>query len=707
MSWQEKTDAEKMRAVLAVLPVSVSNYNEWVQIGMACKNTGLACSEWDAWSKTDADAERYHKGECSRKWRGFKDKGVGVGTAMEICGRHSCEKQVITYYDGESGGKLEVYDWDDELPATEPRQTETREAEAEAEAAIMEPGDDWEPGRQLAEYLAAVFRDGEKFSAVFSATEDKPGKWRPNGSGFVSDVSRIKAKLEEGAEIENILGPYKRDAGAWIRINPVKDTTAGASDQDVEAFRHVLVEADEGTPESQLSSIRRLNLPCSAIVHSGGKSIHAIVKIEADSLDDYKKRVRQLYDACKKGGLLIDEKAGNPARLSRVPGVIRGGHKQFLIATNCGAASWEEWKENAGGSIPIVDAGDWLEHPEPEPEPILKNWLDRGDFGIIVGGSKLKKSFFTLQLAISMAAGRGFLGFGIDKPLKVLYLQYEIKSESFQKRLEAMARAMMIDKGELRGRLLIANMRGLADDCKREEAIRRAIMASKPAVVVIDPVYKMIDGDESDQKTAKEFVKMIDRLMHDTGAAVLGVFHTSKSGRDTATRRAIDAAAGSGVFGRTADSQFLLSPHDLGKNYAILTTECRNYMTPEDMTLHFENGMFTAEAATPAVPPSLDNRKKQQAKQAEITPEVVAGWFAKVGVPMNNQTLRAYLTDAGCGSRVDALEKKISELKQAGVILEDEKRGPRGAKQYRPGPEAEETMRATLTGADDSDIPPF
>ena len=55
----------------------------------------------------------------------------------------------------------------------------------------------------------------------------------------------------------------------------------GCKNSDVEEFRHCLIESDSLPKEEQLRKIRELNLPCSALVDSGGKSIHAIVKIDA------------------------------------------------------------------------------------------------------------------------------------------------------------------------------------------------------------------------------------------------------------------------------------------------------------------------------------------------------------------------------------------------------------------------------------------
>lgn len=69
------------------------------------------------------------------------------------------------------------------------------------------------------------------------------------------------------------------------------------------------------------------------------------MRIDAGSYDEYRKRVDYLYEVCKKNGLEIDRQNRNPSRLSRMPGVMRNGNKQFLIDTNLGKATWAEWKE--------------------------------------------------------------------------------------------------------------------------------------------------------------------------------------------------------------------------------------------------------------------------------------------------------------------------------------------------------------------------
>ena len=97
--------------------------------------------------------------------------------------------------------------------------------------------------------------------------------------------------------------------------------------------------------EEQHAMIRELELPVAALVSSGGKSLHAIVRIEAGSFEEYRSRVDYLYAVCEKNGLKVDRQNRNPSRLSRLPGVMRRGKKQFLLASNIGKASWSEWRD--------------------------------------------------------------------------------------------------------------------------------------------------------------------------------------------------------------------------------------------------------------------------------------------------------------------------------------------------------------------------
>lgn len=133
-------------------------------------------------------------------------------------------------------------------------------------------------------------------------------------------------------DIGATIGDWKPECGTWIRFNPLDGE--GVKNENVTKFRYALVESGILPISEQDILFRKLELPIAALVHSGGKSLHAIVHIDADSYEEYRKRVEYLYDFLEKHGVSIDKQNRNPSRLSRMPGVSRNGNRQYLVATN-------------------------------------------------------------------------------------------------------------------------------------------------------------------------------------------------------------------------------------------------------------------------------------------------------------------------------------------------------------------------------------
>ncbi len=189
------------------------------------------------------------------------------------------------------------------------------------------------------------------------------------------------------------------ECGAWIRFNPLNGQ--GVKNDCVADYRYALVESDNISVAQQNSIMHDLKLPIAAIVFTGGKSLHAIVRVEAGSFKEYRERVEFLYSICDKNGLHVDRNCRNLSRLSRLPGVMRNGKKQFLVETNTGFSSWQEWKEwieSVNDDLPdFVDMADALENmPELAP-PLIKNVLRQEHKMLLAGPSKAGKSFVLIR----------------------------------------------------------------------------------------------------------------------------------------------------------------------------------------------------------------------------------------------------------------------------------------------------------------------
>lgn len=198
---------------------------------------------------------------------------------------------------------------------------------------------------ELIRYLETLFEPGENVGYVVKSWQNEKGKYVPKDRG---NWDRTAGQLiEELAQCQDdigaVFGDYDPEGGAWIRFNPLDGN--GVRNENVTEYRYALVESDGMEIEKQNAVIRELELPVACLVHSGGKSLHAIVRIDAADYSEYRKRVDYLYDVCQKNGMKVDTQNRNPSRLSRMPGVMRGEKKQFIVDTNIGKESWSQWKE--------------------------------------------------------------------------------------------------------------------------------------------------------------------------------------------------------------------------------------------------------------------------------------------------------------------------------------------------------------------------
>lgn len=79
------SDQERAIAMLEFIPVVNLSYDEWLNVGIALKNTGNSVSDWEQWSKAD---DRFKQGECESKWKGFVRNGLTIATIHDLAQKH-------------------------------------------------------------------------------------------------------------------------------------------------------------------------------------------------------------------------------------------------------------------------------------------------------------------------------------------------------------------------------------------------------------------------------------------------------------------------------------------------------------------------------------------------------------------------------------------------------------------------------------------
>ena len=111
--------------------------------------------------------------------------------------------------------------------------------------------------------------------------------------------------------------------------------------------------------------------------------------------------------------------------------------------------------------------------------------------------------------------------------------------------------------------------------------IRRAAKKDYVAII-IDPIYKVITGDENSADQMANFCNQFDKVCTELGCAVIYCHHHSKGSQGG--KKSMDRASGSGVFARDPDA--LLDLIELEPSEALMKQEenkavcgaCKSYL---------------------------------------------------------------------------------------------------------------------------------
>lgn len=551
---------EKLRYIPA------DSYDDWVTVGMALKHEGYGWETWDEWSRS---SPKYQEGVCERKWRSFNENNTGepaTGGTIDHLAR-------LNGWTDDYGEELVLGQLIRDVAPT--RDYVFVDKTAERENLPEFDADKYDPRADAIAYLEGMFEPDDVigFNGEFARKDDR----------LVPTVNAHS--FTAGSLIEMIKsGPMKRsggvdpaeqavreafgvigDDGCYVRINPLDGH--GDGNGNVTRFTNAIIESDEDDIETQYAIYRKLELPIRFLVHSGHHSLHAIVKVDALNITEYRERVAFLYAFCAKNGLRVDEANKNPSRYSRMPGVKRDGQWQRIVERDVGKRSWDEWREwveETNDTLPAEEPlGDLNDLPDLAPE-LIGGLLRMGHKMLIAAPSKAGKSFLLQELAVCIAEGRPWLGHPVMQG-KVLYVNLELDAISCKHRFRDICCAMGGCKHT--GDVLVLNLRGRSVPLdKLAPTLIRRYRDAKLMAIIIDPIYKVITGDENSASEMAAFCNLFDSIATECGCAMVYSHHFSK-GASSKYSNAADRASGSGVFARDPDAILSMSelPTDEGK----------------------------------------------------------------------------------------------------------------------------------------------
>ena len=173
---------------------------------------------------------------------------------------------------------------------------------------------------------------------------------------------------------------------------------------------------------------------------------------------------------------------------------------------------------------------------------------------------KAGKTFAFLDLAVALASGSNWLGFDITEKARVLVVDLETDPHYLFRRIERLKKSHP-DVGD---RLAVLPWRHATIEpgfspVRACELIEKLADEHKADVVLIDSVYLMLDGDESDPVAVGALCKAMARLTK-RRAVVYSHHFTKGSATAHRTKAAMDRASGSSWWSRFCDAIITLTP---------------------------------------------------------------------------------------------------------------------------------------------------
>jgi hypothetical protein len=307
----------------------------------------------------------------------------------------------------------------------------------------------------------------------------------------------------------------------------------------------------------------------------------------------------------------------------------------------------------------IVDAAAFITEPLPEPPQLIAGILHQASKLILGGGSKSFKTWTLLDLALSVAFGKPWLGFDTVQG-KVVFCNFEMQPWSWQKRLCAVAKAKGITIEP--GAISLWNLRGHAANFNLLLPQIRDAVKDGFALIVLDPLYKLYgQTDENKASDVARLLNAIDDLTVQTGAAVASGSHFSKGNQ--AGKESIDRISGSGVFARDPDSLLIFTRHEEADAFTVEST-LRNFAPVDPFVVRWCYPTMQRDTALDPAKLKQPGGRKQEHTAAELLAVLPAGGLT------NQEWIQAAKSENGITERTfyrlrAELEKSAKVLKSA------------------------------------------
>lgn len=242
--------------------------------------------------------------------------------------------------------------------------------------------------------------------------------------------------------------------------------------------------------------------------------------------------------------------------------------------------------------MPVINIGmsgmprNEAELDESLPDVVIDGLLYQGAKMLIGATAKAGKSHFTMGLARALSKAEKFLKWQTDKPLKVLYIDFELQEPMLKARILKAFNFAVPDSFAYMSLRKFSAFRSpkALNACLRQNDVSRF------DVVVFDCLYKLNDAEDENSNTAmKDVCNWLDQWGGEYDFASIVIHHFGKG--QQSNKSVGDRFRGGSALSGDFDAMLSLSAHE-EKDHLIVETLVRDFKETESFVVHWDYPHF-------------------------------------------------------------------------------------------------------------------
>ena len=191
---------------------------------------------------------------------------------------------------------------------------------------------------------------------------------------------------------------------------------------------------------------------------------------------------------------------------------------------------------------------------------LIDNLIPEQSLIYLAGPSASFKTGFMINLSLLGACRDEVLGFKVNKPLRVLFIDEENGIRRTKHKFKRILDATDIDiHEELKDdQIIFSTISQFKIQQLHIDGLKLLIEKHKPNLIVIDNIARCFVGSERDEQQVSQIHRLLKPIQEEYGISFVIIHHTRKADTKGKGRKTLDDISGSRDFGAQCDEAFLL-----------------------------------------------------------------------------------------------------------------------------------------------------